>query len=64
MKHILIILFTISAFGLAWASSEQRPRLREFGIKTGILSPGPLNAITDVYGVKVGQVTYFFSWRI
>ncbi len=57
MKHTLIILFAISAFGLAWASSEQRPRLREFGIKTGILSPGPLNAITDVPGVKVGQVT-------
>jgi D-aminopeptidase len=57
MKHILIILFAISAFGLAWASSEKRPRLREFGIKTGILSPGPLNAITDVPGVKVGQVT-------
>ena len=38
-------------------SSEERPRLREFGIKTGILSPGPLNAITDVSGVKVGHVT-------
>jgi D-aminopeptidase len=57
MKHILIILIAVSAFGLALASSEQRPRLREFGIKTGILSPGPLNAITDVPGVKVGQVT-------
>lgn len=57
MKHAIFILFAISVFGLAWASSEQRPRLREFGIKTGILSPGPLNAITDVPGVKVGQVT-------
>ena len=57
MKHAIFILFAISAFGLAWASSEQRPRLREFGIKTGIFSPGPLNAITDVPGVKVGQVT-------
>jgi D-aminopeptidase len=57
MKHILVVLFAISAFGLALSSSEQRPRLREFGIITGILSPGPLNAITDVPGVKVGQVT-------
>lgn len=57
MKHAIFILFAISIIGLAWASSEQRPRLREFGIKTGILSPGPLNAITDVPGVKVGQVT-------
>lgn len=57
MKHILFVLFAVSAIGLAWASSEQRPRMREFGIKTGILHPGPLNAITDVPGVRVGQVT-------
>lgn len=57
MKHLFIVLLSISAVGLALASSEQRPRLREFGIKTGIFSPGPLNAITDVTGVKVGQVT-------
>jgi len=31
--------------------------MREFGIKTGILKPGKLNAITDVEGVKVGHVT-------
>jgi D-aminopeptidase len=57
MKHLIFILFAISLVGLALASSEQRPRLREFGIKTGIFSPGPLNAITDVAGVKVGHVT-------
>ena len=57
MKHVLMVLFVISALGLSLASSEQRPRLREFGIKTGIFNPGPLNAITDVAGVKVGQVT-------
>jgi len=43
--------------GAAPFSSQERPRLREFGIKTGILEPGPLNAITDVVGVKVGHVT-------
>jgi D-aminopeptidase len=32
-------------------------RARELGIAPGILSPGPLNAITDVAGVLVGQVT-------
>ena len=57
MKHIVVVFFAVSAIGLALVSSEKRPRLREFGIKTGILSPGPLNAITDVSGVKVGQVT-------
>jgi len=34
-----------------------RPRAREAGIAIGILPPGPLNAITDVAGVRVGQVT-------
>jgi D-aminopeptidase len=57
MKHILFVLLALSFLGLAFASPEQRPRLREFGITTGILSPGALNAITDVSGVKVGQVT-------
>ncbi len=32
-------------------------RARELGIAPGILSPGPLNAITDVDGVTVGQIT-------
>ncbi|MBP7964746.1 MAG: P1 family peptidase [Caldilineaceae bacterium] len=32
-------------------------RARELGIAPGILSPGPLNAITDVDGVRVGQIT-------
>jgi len=32
-------------------------RARDLGIAPGILSPGPLNAITDVDGVRVGQVT-------
>ncbi len=57
MKHTILALLIITAVGLAVTSSEQRPRLREFGIKTGVLNPGPLNAITDVPGVKVGQVT-------
>ena len=35
----------------------QRPRAREIGIKIGILPTGPLNAITDVAGVTIGQTT-------
>lgn len=38
-------------------AAEHRPRAREAGIVIGILPTGPLNAITDVAGVKVGQVT-------
>jgi D-aminopeptidase len=31
--------------------------LRDYGLAPGIYSPGPLNAITDVSGVRVGQFT-------
>jgi D-aminopeptidase len=34
-----------------------RPRLRESGIRIGALPPGPLNALTDVAGVRVGHTT-------
>jgi D-aminopeptidase len=34
-----------------------RLRARDLGVAPGIFSPGPLNAITDVAGVKVGQTT-------
>jgi D-aminopeptidase len=34
-----------------------RPRAREAGVIVGILAPGPLNAITDVGGVRVGQTS-------
>jgi D-aminopeptidase len=33
------------------------PRLRELGLSIGTLPTGPLNAITDVPGVRVGHVT-------
>jgi D-aminopeptidase len=34
-----------------------RPRARDIGLAPGVFPPGPLNAITDVSGVKVGHVT-------
>lgn len=37
--------------------TEPRPRARDIGIKIGILPTGPLNAITDVDGVRVGHST-------
>ena len=39
------------------SAADARPRAREAGITFGILPPGRLNAITDVAGVRVGQVT-------
>ncbi|GJM32134.1 MAG: D-aminopeptidase [Saprospiraceae bacterium] len=38
-------------------SHAQQKRLRDYGVEIGILSPGKFNAITDVAGVKVGQVS-------
>ena len=40
--------------------AEIRSRLRDLGIAIGTLPTGPLNAITDVPGVKVGHCTV--SW--
>ncbi len=34
-----------------------RPRIRDLGVEVGVIPPGPLNAITDVAGVRVGQTT-------
>lgn len=39
-------------------AGDQRPRAREVGVAPGVLPVGPLNAITDVAGVRVGQVTF------
>jgi len=36
---------------------NQRPRARAAGVVVGVLPTGPLNAITDVSGVTVGQTT-------
>jgi D-aminopeptidase len=41
----------------ALAIGQDRPRARDLGIAPGLMTPGPLNAITDVAGVRVGQVT-------
>ena len=37
--------------------AQQRVRARELGLAPGVFPTGPLNAITDVAGVQVGQVT-------
>jgi D-aminopeptidase len=36
---------------------NERPRARDIGLQIGVLSTGPLNAITDVAGVQVGHTT-------
>src|SRR5215207_11071375 len=39
------------------AKEAPRPRAREIGLRVGVLPAGRLDAITDVEGVRVGQVT-------
>ena len=45
------------AFSAYMQSSAGRPRARDLGIAPGALTPGSLNAITDVAGVRVGHTT-------
>jgi D-aminopeptidase len=54
MKLCLLLIFILF---LQTANAQERQRVRDLGIKPGILTPGPLNAITDVEGVKVGHRT-------
>src|SRR5437016_12233255 len=49
----LLMVLTLPIHG----QTEARPRARDLGIRVGVLPPGPLNAITDVTGVKVGHTT-------
>jgi len=50
-------LFLIAFSGTARADDPARPRAADLGLKVGILPAGPLDAITDVAGVTVGQTT-------
>ena len=52
-----VTLAVVLLAGIAFAQSAPRPRLRDLGVNVGVLPPGPLNAITDVSGVLVGQTT-------
>lgn len=49
---LLVLLIATSA-----GAQTQRPRARDIGIVVGSIPTGPLNAITDVAGVRVGHTT-------
>jgi len=38
-------------------AAQAKPRARDLGVNVGATPPGPLNAITDVAGVRVGHTT-------
>jgi D-aminopeptidase len=57
MKLWVLLIIMGAAWQGSKAAPDGRPRIREFGLKPGVLAPGPLNAITDVAGVRVGHTT-------
>ena len=50
---MLLMVFTVQGA----QTQSGRPRARDIGVVPGVLPTGPLNAITDVQGVRVGHVT-------
>jgi hypothetical protein len=57
MAPIAAFLLVLALAGAVALAAGDRPRAREFGLVVGVLAPGPRNAITDIPGVRVGQVT-------
>jgi D-aminopeptidase len=57
MKSPSILSLLVSLLFLTMHQSFSQTRPRDLGVPFGILPAGPLNAITDVPGVKVGQLT-------
>ena len=57
LAGLAMAMVVTTAAGAAQERGPDQVRAREIGIAPGVLAPGPLNAITDVEGVRVGQVT-------
>jgi len=57
-KFFLATVLLTAAFAAAQTTiPTPRPRASDLGLKVGVLPTGPLDAITDVEGVEVGQTT-------
>src|SRR5450759_3088690 len=58
-KKILaaMAVLLVAAAAAQNTTPNARPRASDLGLKVGILPTGPLDAITDVAGVEVGQTT-------
>jgi len=57
MKFSAIIVCLATAAAAQSMPSNARARVPDLGLKIGILTSGPLDAITDVAGVEVGHTT-------
>jgi D-aminopeptidase len=59
------LLLTVALLAIPTSvHAQERQRARELGVAPGIFAPGRWNAITDVAGVRVGQVTLHEGERI
>ncbi len=56
-RRVFVSVALVLAVAGAVRAQEPRPRARDLGVAPGVFEPGPLNAITDVAGVKVGHTT-------
>ena len=54
---VLLLLMLFEVIPATGQPTSERPRARDLGVVVGILPIGPLNAITDVEGVRVGHAT-------
>jgi D-aminopeptidase len=54
---LAFVMLPVVMLGMTKTRADDRPGARDVGMVVGELATGPLNAITDVAGVKVGHVT-------
>ena len=58
LTRLTLVIAALAATHATTAAAQQAaPRARDLGIAPGVFRPGAHNAITDVTGVRVGQVT-------
>jgi D-aminopeptidase len=56
-RSATFVILALASTSALHAAETPRPRLRDLGVQIGVFDPGPLNAITDVQGVRVGHRT-------
>jgi D-aminopeptidase len=64
MRRNVAVVVAAAAFVGGVVAAQQRPRARDLGIAPGSGETGPLNAITDVAGVRVGHLTLWTGDRV
>lgn len=57
MRRRAVTVLLLAGATVSMAQAEQRVRARALGVAPGVFATGQYNAITDVAGVRVGQVT-------